>query len=164
MQFMKLEQKDRDAYLCSLEEMPTLLEATFSGLPSGLLYKNGPAGEFSPIEQVWHLADLEEEGFSARIQALLNGTAQNMPGFDGDKVAMARNYKSLSFQAGIEKFRKARQKNIRTLQAVDDVSWKKEGVLEGVGEVTLCDMPSFLYQHDQAHKKEIEAWKITFAP
>lgn len=163
MKFMKLDRKDRDIFLRNLEEMPALLAATFSGLTSELLCKNGPAGEFSPIEQVWHLADLEEEGFSARIQALLSGTAQNMLGFDGDEVAKERNYKSLSFQAGIEKFRKARLRNIKTFQTVDDASWKKEGILEGIGEVTLCDMPSFLYQHDQAHKKEIEAWKTTFA-
>ena len=163
MKFMKLDQNERDTFLSSLEEMPALLAATFSGLSSDLLCKNGPAGEFSPIEQVWHLADLEEEGFSSRIQALLSGTAQNMLGFDGDKVAKERNYKSLSFQEGIEKFRKARFKNINIFQALDDQAWKNEGILEGVGEVTLCDMPSFLYQHDQAHKKEIEIWKTSFA-
>ena len=163
MKFMKLDRKDRDKFLGSLEEMPALLAATFSGLSSEHLRTNGSDGEFSPIEQVWHLADLEEEGFFARIQALLSGTAQNMLGFDGDKVAVERNYKSLSFQAGIEKFRNARLKNIKIFQTMDDEGWKKAGVLEGVGGVTLCDMPSFLYQHDQAHKKEIEAWKTIFA-
>ncbi len=143
--------------------MSSFIESSFTGLPIEALYKNGPSGEFSPIEQVWHLADLEEEGFFVRIKALLKGTANNLIGFDGDKVALERNYKSLSFQGGLNKFESARLGNINLFQLLDEASWQKEGYLEGVGKITLCDMPSFLFQHDLAHKNEINAWKTSIA-
>jgi hypothetical protein len=33
------------------------------------------------------------------------------------------------------------------------------GTQEGVGKVSLCDMPGFMSQHDSAHRGEIESWK-----
>ena len=64
---------------------------------------------------------------------------------------------------GLEKFRQARERNIRIFRTLDESKWSNKGYLEGVGDITLCDMPAFLYQHDMAHKSEIENWKKLYA-
>jgi hypothetical protein len=58
-----------------------------------------------------------------------------------------------------------REEYLRNLEEMPSYigSWKKEGALEGVGKITLCDMPSFITQHDAARKTEIEVWKEAFA-
>jgi len=38
--------------------MPAFLEGTFAGLAARQEMLRGPDGLFSPVEQVWHLADL----------------------------------------------------------------------------------------------------------
>ena len=160
MKYMQLNPGQRNTYLESLAGMPVFLENFLSGLSQESILLNGPGGEFSPVEQVWHLADLEDEGFYQRIQALLDGEAVSLPDFDGDRIARERNYKSLSVSAGLEKFRAARSRNIDIFRDLDTDDWLQAGYLEGVGPITLCDMPSILYQHDAAHRSEIEKWQL----
>ena len=50
------------------------------------------------------------------------------------------------------------QIDIAVLRAVDEPSWFLGGTQEGVGQVSLCDIPGFMSQHDLAHRIEIEAW------
>jgi len=159
MKFMKLKLQDKEDFMALLDAMPSYLEKSFADLAIADMTRNGPSGEFAPIEQVWHLADLEQEGFAIRIQHLLWGFTTQMPDFDGDRVAKERQYKKLDFAEGIRKFKEARKRNIEILRNLKEDEWMREGKLEGVGAITLCDIPAFLFQHDLAHKAEIEAWR-----
>ncbi|MEK7736629.1 MAG: hypothetical protein AAB319_02570, partial [Pseudomonadota bacterium] len=67
-------------------------------------------------------------------------------------------YRSLSLSAGLKAFHAARQANIDALQALSAEDWSRSGSQEGVGVVSLCDMPAFMFQHDLAHKEEIKQW------
>jgi hypothetical protein len=159
MQYMKLDDSARTQLLRDLAGMPGYLSKIFESLPRDLLTTAGPDGMFSPVEQVWHLADLEEEGFGSRIERLLNEVNPQLPDFDGTAIARARNYQSLSVVRGLERFEAARLANLERLRSVPDGAWVRSGVQSGVGEVSLCDMPVFLLQHDQAHKDEIRQWE-----
>jgi hypothetical protein len=95
-----------------------------------------------------------------RIERLLSGSGPRLPDFDGTAVAAARNYRMLSLAAGLEAFASARARNIATLHAIESPeTWAQSGTQEGVGRVSLCDMPAFMSQHDAAHRAEIEEWK-----
>lgn len=159
MQYMKLSAAQREELLASLDGMADYLRTTFSGLTPEQACTPGPDDSFSPVEQVWHLVDLEWEGFGERIRRLLSEVEPQLPDFDGSAIAAARNYRSLSLAEGLLAFAEARQKNIAALRAIDSPSWLRRGTQEGVGEVSLCDMPGFMFQHDSAHRTEIAAWK-----
>jgi hypothetical protein len=159
VQYMSLSQDQRQALLATLEDMPHYLEREFGALTDELTRQQGLDGAFSPVEQVWHLADLEREGFACRIDKLLSEREPQLPDFDGAAIAAARQYRSRSLAAGLAAFRDARQGNLARLRAVAAEAWTRGGRQEGVGSVSLCDMPSFMSQHDAAHRAEIEAWK-----
>jgi len=159
MQYMKLNTAQREELLASLISMPEYLGEIFAGLTSEQAQTPGPDGAFSPVEHIWHLADLEREGFAVRIQRLLSESEPYLPDFDGTKIAAERNYRSLSLNEGILAFMEARRKNIAALPAIDSLMWSRSGTQEGVGSVSLCDIPNFMLQHDSAHRAEIEAWK-----
>ena len=161
MQYMRLESAKREEFLASLEEMPAFLASALSGLNPEQARTPGPDGLPSPVEQVWHLADLEREGFRKRIAGLLAEVEPEFPDFNGAKVAAERNYRSLSLEDGLSAFKDARLANISALRGVDDQSWFRSGTQEGVGRVALCDIPAFMFQHDFAHRTEIEAWKAS---
>lgn len=159
MQYMKLTKVQQRELMESLAAMKTCLRKAFESLTPEEARTPGPAGSFSPVEQVWHLADLEREGFGLRIRRLQTEVNPHLPDFDGTKVAHERNYRALSLLAGLCTFEIAREANIDTLQGLSPEAWVRSGTQDGVGTVSLCDMPTFMHQHDQAHIAEIEEWK-----
>jgi DinB superfamily len=163
MQYMKLNTAQREELLASLIGMPEYLREIFAGLTPEQARTPGPDETFSPVEQVWHLADLEREGFGVRIQRLLSEPEPHLPDFDGTKIAAERNYRSLSLEEGILAFMEARRQNIAVLPAIGSPMWSHSGTQDGVGNVSLCDIPNFMLQHDSAHRAEIEAWKNSVA-
>jgi len=143
----------------SLAAMKTFLCKAFASVTPEEAKTPGPAGSFSPVEHVWHLADLEREGFFLRIERLKTEANPQLPDFDGMKVAQERNYRSLSLAAGLRTFEAAREANIAILQLLPPQAWLRSGTQDGVGTVSLCDMPAFMQQHDRAHMAEIQEWK-----
>jgi hypothetical protein len=159
MQYMKLDAVGREELLATLAGMKAFLAETFAALSPEEAARPGAGGAFAPVEQVWHLADLEREGFGLRIQRLQTESNPQLPDFDGDAVAIARNYRSLSLSEGLQAFARARDANLAALRVLPAEAWFRRGTQEGVGEVSLCDMPVFMLQHDRAHIAEIMAWK-----
>jgi len=161
MQYMKLNPEQREEFLASLAGMPAFLRSAFSDLTEEQTRTRAREGIPSPVEQVWHLADLEREGFKERIGRLLDEVEPQLPDFNGAKIAADRNYRSLSFEEGLSAFTAARRDTLAVLRAIDTQSWFRSGTQEGVGTVSLCDIPSFMFQHDAAHRAEIESWKAS---
>jgi hypothetical protein len=159
VQHVKFNAGDREELLRSLSAMPDYLYEQFDSLTAEDARLPGPGGAFSPVEQVWHLADLEREGFGVRIRRLRDEQAPRLPDFDGAGIARERHYRSLSLREGLAAFALARKANLATLQSLPGEAWARRGTQEGVGVVTLCDLPALLLQHDQAHRLEIEEWK-----
>src|SRR5688500_12766267 len=158
VQYMKLSEVQRQELMESLAAMKMFLRQTFGSLTPEEAQTPGAGGSFSPVEQVWHLADLEREGFGLRIRRLQTESQPHLPDYDGTKVAHDRDYRSLSLPAGLRSFEAAREANIHTLRALSTEAWVRSGTQDGVGTVSLCDMPAFMHQHDQAHIAEIQEW------
>jgi hypothetical protein len=159
MQYMQLDELKRDELMNALAAMHTFLREAFGSLTQDEARTPSPAGTFSPVEQVWHLADLEREGFAVRIARLQRETEPHLPDFDGARIARERNYRARTLADGLDAFEAARAANLLVLQQLDKEAWLRRGTQEGVGAVSLCDMPVFLRQHDQAHIAEIEEWR-----
>jgi DinB superfamily len=159
MQYMKLSSGERAAFMRSLSEMSAYLHGRFDALTDEAARLPGPNGAFSPVEQAWHLADLEREGFGLRIRRLLDEDHPQLTDFDGARIARERNYRSLQLRDALEAFDSARRANIAALESLTTAAWVRAGVQESVGPVSLCDMPTFMAQHDEAHRHEIEQWR-----
>jgi hypothetical protein len=110
------------------------------------------------VEQVWHLADLEREGFALRIRRLRSEDNPVLPDFDGTAVARDRNYRALSLAGGLQAFMLARAETLALIDSIAAGEWTRAGTQEGVGAVFLCDMPLFVHQHDQSHVAEFRDW------
>jgi len=164
MEYMRLDPQQREALLSQLDEMPSYLREVFAGLTAEQARTPPSDGSFSPVEQVWHLADLEREGFGLRIHRLLTEDEPRLPDFDGGQIAVERNYRSLSVEDGLQVFALARAESVALLRRIDPPTWWRPGTQEGVGRVTLCDMPGFMAQHDAAHREEIEEWRRAQQP
>lgn len=158
MKYMRLNQREKEHVFADLEAMPDFLVEAFANLPQPERTVSGRNQSFSPVEQVWHLADLEQQGFGFRIRRLQAGDQPRLPDFDGDLVAREGNYKARSLDAGIAAFRAARADNIAALRSLTPAEWLNSGEQDGVGSVSLCDIPAMMAEHDEGHRMEIADW------
>jgi len=140
-----------------LREMPAVVVEAARRLPGSVVSDRPLAGGFAMIEHVWHLADLEADAYEVRIRRILEEDEPELPTFDGDAVAAKRKYRVLRLRDGIKKFTQARERNLAALSAVEGDAWQRAGVLEGLGKVTLQDIPRMMHEHDLSHRQEIEA-------
>jgi DinB superfamily len=146
-----------ETILDELASMPAHVESAASGRDERLVRAPGPDGSFSLVEHAWHLADLEREGYAERIRRLLAETDPRLPDFDGARIAAERNYRAKPLAEGLAAFAAARAANLRALRAVPPEAWDRAGEQEGVGRVTLRDVPRMMREHDLSHRAEIAA-------
>lgn len=158
MKYLRMDGSSQQALLAKLQTMPEYLAARFGELSTEEALRPGPQNIFSPVEQCWHLADLEREGFGERMRRLRAEEKPVLPDFDGETIARERNYRGKSLAEALAAFRRARTENLALIATIDSAEWKRDGVQEGVGPVALCDIPVMMSEHDAAHRAEIETW------
>jgi hypothetical protein len=141
----------------ALRTMPGFLGAVASRFPGSAALASGPAEGLCFVEQVWHLADLEVEGYGLRIDRILNEDNPSLADFDGGQVARDRQYRSLSLAAGLARFAEARARNLASLADLTPSQWERTGTQEGVGRLRLADVPRMMAEHDASHREEIRA-------
>ena len=138
-----------------LEETPESIRLLTAAL-AGRELRWKPAGdEFSALEQVCHLRDLEREGYAARINKLLTENQPSLPDIDGGRLARERDYNSQDFDAAWQAFALARAENVRVMKSLSPGELNRSGVLDGVGEITLEKLLLLMQEHDQSHQKEL---------
>ena len=157
MQYMKLSEVQREELIAALAGMKKFLREAFGSLPPEETRTPGPR---LLLASGTGLA-FGRPGVRVRSShpAAANRTNPHLLDFDGAKIARERNYRALSLAEGLRAFEAAREANLRTLETLSPEAWMRSGTQDGVGSVSLCDMPAFLHQHDQAHMAEIEEWK-----
>lgn len=144
----------RDGALAALAAFPERLEAWAGTLPPASL-RHRPAPEaFAPLEQVWHLAELEVV-FGQRLARLRDETAPHLPDWRGDQAAVAGRYLERDLEAGLRAFRAARQANLAAFASLTDAQWARRGTQEGVGPVDLEGLPARMAEHDAGHAAEM---------
>jgi hypothetical protein len=158
MKYLRLDRAERRVLMEGLERMADFVAARFASISSEEAVRPGPDESLSPVEQCWHLAELEREGFGARIRRLLDEVDPFLPDFDGARLARERDYRARPLDEGLAAFRAGREANVALLRSVALDQWTRAGTQEGVGRVALCDLPAMMAEHDASHRAEIEAW------
>ena len=132
-------------------ELAQLLES-FS--PTSLTIKPAP-DEFSVLENICHLRDVEIEGYTVRIQRLLNEDRPFLYDLDGTRLAIERDYNRQSVSEALLSFSHARRNNLAVLNEVSESEFERKGELEGVGQITLRKLLETMWEHDGGHLDEL---------
>ncbi|HEY3056387.1 MAG TPA: DinB family protein [Thermoanaerobaculia bacterium] len=138
-----------------LAHFPRELRETFAAIPAHQM-RIRIGGLFAPIEQAWHLADLEVEGYGARIEQLLRVDDPHFADFQGDVIATQRRYIELELESALQRFEQARAMNVARLRAATREQRARRATQEGVdGPVTLARIAEMMAEHDASHAAEI---------
>src|SRR5262245_66325366 len=122
-----MNRRDFETLLLTLESTPALLARAAATLSPEQHRCRPSGGGFSFIENVWHLADLEREGYAVRIRRILSEDEPYLADFDGDRVAREREYKRLDLAEGLATFAIARNRNVRKLRSIHNSDWRRRG-------------------------------------
>jgi hypothetical protein len=150
----EVDSADFAALLEFLIETPNKLRNFTAGLSSTELRVNSP-DEFSALENICHLRDLELLGYTPRIRRILAEPRPALADFDGARVAAESNYNSEQPDAALLAFETARRENVEILQTLTDEQLNREGTLEGVGSVTLRRLVELMREHDEGHLEDL---------
>ena len=150
-----MKRREFETILLTLESTPALLARAAAALSPSDARRRPGTNCFSFVENVWHLADLEREGFGARIRRILAEENPALANFDGDRIARERNYQDRDLDRGLMMFARARAQNLEALRRLRRADWKRAGAQEGVGRVTLADIPRLMAEHDRSHGADV---------
>jgi len=138
-----------------LEETPAMVRQLTIEMSERDLRWKPSESEFSALEQVCHLRDLEREGYTVRIIKLLMENKPSLPDFEGGRIAVERDYNQQNFETALQDFASARKENVGVAGTLSSEQLNLSGVLEGVGEVTLGRLLMLMREHDQSHREEL---------
>jgi len=142
-------------FLDSLARTPVTIAELVEGLSDSRSRAKDSADEFSIVENVCHLRDIEIEGYTVRIKHILGEAKPTLADIDGSRLAVERNYNDQSANQALREFQSARLANVEVLRGVDEEQLSREGVLEGVGTITVQKLLSMMRDHDEDHLSEI---------
>jgi hypothetical protein len=139
----------------TLRAFPHQLRELIGRVPAERLRVRGADGTFAAVEQAWHLADLEVEGYGERIQRIELEDAPELADFRGDVVAAERKYLELELEPALVRFAEARARNGAALEGARDRG--RAGHQEGVGWATLARLAEMMAEHAAGHAVELHA-------
>ncbi|MDQ2979833.1 MAG: DinB family protein [Acidobacteriota bacterium] len=150
-----MNRRDLETLLLTLESTPFLLARAAQAMCPSEVSRKPADGGFSFLENIWHLADLEREAYGVRIQRILSEDEPTLSNFDGDRIARERQYQERDVAAGLSAFSAARRRNVELLRHREAGDWNRAGVQDGVGTVTLSDVPKMMAEHDRSHTSDV---------
>jgi hypothetical protein len=112
--------------------------------------------EWSLVQHICHLRDLEVEGYGARIPRFGRETDPFFADVDGDRLAAERDYGREDAAGALAAFGAARARSLETARDLLGSGRMSSGRLEGVGRVTLEDLLGFMRNHDAGHLEAMQ--------
>lgn len=119
-------------------------------------YAKPVADRFSLVEQIWHLADIEEFGWAQRLPRVLLEARPVLPGVDGDRLATERRYQQRPWRAAARRFIAQRRRSLAALKEFDAATLERPLLFSGApgdGGSLLAAMLA----HDHEHRVEMAA-------
>ena len=145
------------ATLQALRDFPRLLQAHYRAIPESHAHWAPPAWDgipserFTALEQVWHVYDIEVEGYQERFRRTLHEDAPVLEDIDSEAITPARNYAARDIEIAFAGFARARAATVDMVAGWDAAALARPAVFEGYGPTTLRGLVHFLCSHDQQH-------------
>jgi hypothetical protein len=139
-----------------LQEFPTLVRRMIADLPDEKLRWKKSASDFSIVENVCHLRDIELEGYSVRLRRILEEQQPRLPDIDGGRLARERDYNSQPILGALADFSRERMANVAVICGLRPEQLDRTGHLETIGVISVGRLLAIMQEHDREHLQLIE--------
>lgn len=140
-----------------LEKTPDRLAQILEGLNEDQLTQKPSPDLFSIKENLFHMRDIEIEGFALRARRISREDNPTLPDIDGARLASERRYNDQPLGSTIEEFTRSRMASVQFLRTLPDEAWHRPANQERVGKIDLETLIRNWVEHDVAHLAEISA-------
>jgi hypothetical protein len=140
--------------LVELAEFPKSILQMLSS--PGIHWRRRPnPDEWSLVEIICHLRDVEREVHLPRFEALATMENPFISGVDADQWAEPRDYFRQDGRTALADFIAAREETIALLENLPDESWSREARHAFFGQTTLHELLYLVVQHDRSHRQQM---------
>ena len=130
------------------------LVSLVSGADPGPLRRQPAPGEWSAATVVAHLADAELV-YSVRARMMLTTDRPWLVAFAEEAWADRLAPLDADVRDSLQRWRVLRDANLRLFASLDEDEWRREGVHEERGTLTLAGLAELLSSHDRGHLTQI---------
>lgn len=141
------------AYLADSARAITMLRAAMA--PDQGYHQPAP-DRFSLAAHVWHLADVEEFGWSQRLPRALTEQEPVLAGVDGDRLAIERRYQQRPWRAAALRFTRLRKRSLQALARFDAAALARP-LHFGGSRISAGQLLAAMLAHDHEHRLEMAA-------
>jgi hypothetical protein len=142
--------------LDKLTVSPVRLRALLTSLSESALRLTPPGGGFAPIEDAWHLRDIEAEGYFLRIRRILAEERPVLASIDGERLARERRYLERELGTALDEFAQYREASVELLGPLAEDAWLRTAIFED-RVVSLRDLVTAMAEHDESHLAPLTA-------
>ena len=142
--------------LSILAATPVEIQRLLENISDEQLRRRHAEGEFSFVETVCHLRDIEAEGYAPRINRILKEDRPFLPDINGGRLAVEREYNEQDVHEALRAFGQTRSENASALTHLGPEELSREGTFEGVGNVKLEELLVMMRDHDAGHLKDVQ--------
>lgn len=112
--------------------------------------------EWSLVEVICHLRDVEREVHQWRYRALKAKDNAFLPGVSADEWAAERSYHNQDGLSAWLDFKIAREETIQLIDSFSNDAWERTGRHAFLGQTSLHEILYISVRHDELHWKQIQ--------
>lgn len=143
------------AIIATMRATPAVLHSLFSSLSREDWIHRPSQGEWSAIEILCHLADMDSEVNLPRLRKVLYHVNPFVAGVDTDAWTEARQYIQRDSAQMLRKFITTRLELITFLEGLSPDEWQRRARHAIFGPTSLHEMANFAASHDRLHVRQI---------
>ncbi|NPV57373.1 MAG: HAD hydrolase-like protein [Anaerolineae bacterium] len=140
--------------ILSLRVTPALLDTMANKLSPAVWQTRPRDGEWSLLEIVCHLRDVDRELNLARIQRVLEHPGSFITSEKIDSLAASRNYIKEDIDIALNEFFDAREILLSSLSELTPDQWNSPALHSIYGPTNLVEIVDLMRAHDQTHTRQ----------
>jgi len=145
----------QSAIVAIIKSIPAALKILLSNLPEERWCESPHPDEWSLVEVVSHLRDVEREVNLPRLQTFLQEENPLITADDTDLWVGERNYAAQNGDAALADYMAARMETLAVLDELSEDDWKRTGRHAIFGPITLQEQLGFMAEHDRVHVQQV---------
>jgi FMN phosphatase YigB (HAD superfamily) len=117
--------------------------------------RRSSAEEWSPVEIVCHLRDVDREVNRPRLKRLLQREDPFLSAVDPDQWAKERHYRQEDIFLVLDEFTQIRKAILERLASLEAAEWRRTGRHALLGPTTLAELMAVICEHDVLHLAQL---------
>lgn len=140
--------------LSGLSTSPLTLGVLLRGITEAEMDTRPDPDRFTLREALAHLADWEGVWLE-RMTRIAQEDTPFLPSYDEGQWALDHNYAHADFPAELAKFGRGREQSVAFLQDLPGPAWRRVGLRDEAGPLSIFDMVAMILGHDGYHLRQV---------